>query len=86
MPENGTVGAALQTSPFALVTGGSVSRFGGFSSESDGAHPGNDWMSAGAGLRFVLDNGWSLLADYEGAFFRNNASQHYASAKVSYEW
>lgn len=86
MPENGTVGAALQTSPFAAVTGGSVRRFGGFSSESDGAHPGNDWMSAGAGLRFALENGWSLLTDYEGAFFRNNASQHYGSAKLSYEW
>ena len=86
MPENGTVGAGLQTSPFSAVTGGSVRRFGGFSSESDGAHPGTDWMSAGAGLRFTMDNGWSLMTDYQGAFFRSNASQHYASVKVGYEW
>jgi len=86
MPENGTVAAGLQTSPFSAVTGGSVRRFGGFSSESEGAHPGTDWMSAGAGLRFELENGFAIRTDYEGAFFRNNASQHYASAKVSYEW
>ena len=86
MPENGTVGAALQTSPFSAVTGGSVRRFGGFSSESAGAHPGTDWMAAGVGFRFVMDNGWSLLTDYEGAFFRTDAIQHYASVKVGYEW
>jgi len=87
IPENGTVSGSLQTSPFALVTGGSVSRFGGFSTSSDGgAHPGTDWMAAGAGISFQLDNGFAIRTDYEGAFFRNNASQHYASLKVSYEW
>lgn len=86
MPENGTVGASLQTSPFSAVTGGSVRRFGGFSSESDGAHPGTDWMAAGAGLRFELDNGFALRAEYEGIFFRSSSSQHYGSAKLSYEW
>ncbi len=86
MPENGTVAASLQTSPFALVTGGNARRIGGYSVESDGAHPGTDWLSAGAGLRFELANGVAVLADYEGVFFRSNAAQHYASAKVSYEW
>jgi len=86
VPENGTVGASLQTSPFALVTGSSVSRFGGYSTESDGAYPGTDWLSAGAGLRFELAKGVALLTDYEGMFFRNNSSQHYASAKLSFEW
>ncbi|MFK5923174.1 MAG: autotransporter outer membrane beta-barrel domain-containing protein [Verrucomicrobiota bacterium] len=85
-PENGTVGAALQTSPFAAVTGGSVRRFGGFSDESNGAYPGTDWLSAGAGLRFELDKGFALRTSYEGVFFRSSVAQHYASAKVSYEW
>jgi len=86
MPENGTVGASLQTSPFALVTGSSARRVGGFSAKDNGAHPGTDWLSAGVGLRFELSNGVSVNADYEGVFFRSNAAQHYASAKVSYEW
>ncbi len=85
MPENGTVAASLQTSPFALVTGGNVSRFGGYSTESDGAHPGTDWLSAGVGLRFELAEGVAFLTDYEGVFFRSDSSQHYASAKLSYE-
>ena len=86
MPENGTVSASLQTSPFALVTGNSVRRIGGFTAEGDGAHPGTDWLAAGAGLRFEFDNGVAVLTDYEGVFFRSDASQHYASAKLSYEW
>jgi uncharacterized protein YhjY with autotransporter beta-barrel domain len=86
MPENGTVGASLQTSPFALVTGSNISRFGGYSTESDGAYPGTDWLSAGVGLRFELAKGVAFLTDYEGVFFRSDSSQHYASAKLSYEW
>ncbi len=86
MPENGTVGASLQTSPFALVTGNNVNRFGGFSAEDSGAHAGTDWLSAGAGLRFELASGVAFLTDYQGVFFRSNSSQHYASAKLSYEW
>ncbi|MFK5922124.1 MAG: autotransporter outer membrane beta-barrel domain-containing protein [Verrucomicrobiota bacterium] len=86
MPQNGVVGASLQTSPFALVTGNNVSRLGGFSAEDGGAYPGTDWLTAGAGLRFELANGVAFLTDYEGVFFRNNASQHYVSAKLSYEW
>jgi uncharacterized protein YhjY with autotransporter beta-barrel domain len=86
LPENGTVSGSLQTSPFALVTGGSARSIGGYTASSDGAHPGTDWLSAGAGVRFELIQGFSLLADYEGVFFRSDAGQHYASAKVSYEW
>jgi uncharacterized protein YhjY with autotransporter beta-barrel domain len=86
LPENGTVSGSLQTSPFALVTGGSARSIGGYTASSDGAHPGTDWLSAGAGVKFELLQGFSLLADYEGVFFRSDAGQHYASAKVSYEW
>lgn len=43
-------------------------------------------MSAGAGLRFELSHGLTVGADYEGMFFRSDAAQHYASAKLSYEW
>ncbi len=86
MPENGTVSGGLQTSPFALVTGGSASSIGGYSTSSEAAHPGTDWMAAGAGFRFDLTQGIAVHADYEGAFFRTNATQHYGSLKVSYEW
>ncbi|MFK5922059.1 MAG: autotransporter outer membrane beta-barrel domain-containing protein [Verrucomicrobiota bacterium] len=82
MPENGTVGVSMQTSPFTL--GGK--RVGGFSAESDGEHPGTDWMSAGVGLSFELDRGWTFLTDYQGAFFRSGSTQHYVSAKVNYKW
>ncbi|NOX99842.1 MAG: autotransporter outer membrane beta-barrel domain-containing protein [Verrucomicrobia bacterium] len=86
LPENGAVGVSLQTSPFALVTGDNIRRVGGFSTESDGAQPGTDWMSVGCGLRFELRQGFAILTDYEGAFFRSNATQHFGSLKVSYEW
>ena len=86
MPENGVVGASLQASPFALMTGGSATRVGGFSAQSEGAHPGTDWMSAGVGFRLELDNGFAILTDYEGAYFRNHVTQHFGSLKVSYEW
>ncbi|NOX98837.1 MAG: autotransporter outer membrane beta-barrel domain-containing protein [Verrucomicrobia bacterium] len=86
MPENGVVGASLQSSPFALVTGNNVNRFGGFSAEDSGAAPGTDWLTAGLGLRFELANGVAFLTDYEGVFFRSDVSQHFASAKLSYEW
>ena len=66
MPENGTVAAGLQTSPFMAVTGGSVRRFGGFSGESEGSHPGTDWLAAGVGLRLELDNGLSVLGRLRG--------------------
>ena len=86
MPENGTVGASLQTSPFALVTGSKVNRIGSYSTDSDGAHTGTDWLSAGVGFRFEFAKGIALATDYEGIFFRSSSSQHYASAKISVEW
>ncbi len=86
MPENGTVSGSLQTSPFALVTGGTARSVGGYTATSDGATIGTDWLSAGAGLKFELAQGWSFLADYEGVFFRTDAGQDFGSAKVSYAW
>lgn len=86
MPENGVVRADLQNSPFAAVTGGQVQRFGSFGAQSGGGEVGSDWMSAGVGLRFHLGKGLGLLMDYEGSFFRSDATQHYGSIKVNYEW
>ncbi|MCF6312872.1 MAG: hypothetical protein L3J39_10520 [Verrucomicrobiales bacterium] len=63
-----------------------MNRVGGFSAEDNGAAPGTDWLSAGAGLRFELANGVALLTDYEGAFFRSSVAQHFASVKLSFEW
>jgi hypothetical protein len=77
---------SLQMSPFALVTGGTARSIGGYTATSDGATVGTDWLSAGAGMKFEFTQSWSFLADYEGVFFRSDAGQHYASAKVSYEW
>ncbi len=86
MPENGTVSGSLQTSPFALVTGGTARSVGGYTATSDGATVGTDWLSAGAGIKCELTQGWSFLVDYEGVFFRSDAGQHFGSARVSYEW
>ncbi len=86
MPENGTVSGSLQTSPFALVTGGTARSIGGYTATSDGATVGTDWLSAGVGLKCELNQAWSFLVDYEGVFFRSDAGQHFGSARVSYEW
>ncbi len=64
------------------MTGGTARSIGGYTATSEGATVGTDWLSAGAGLKFELSQGWSFLTDYEGVFFRADAGQHFGSAEL----
>ncbi|NNE93178.1 MAG: autotransporter outer membrane beta-barrel domain-containing protein [Verrucomicrobiales bacterium] len=86
MPDSDTYSATLATSPFALVSGGSVRSIGGFTATGGGAHPGQDWLELGTGIRFDFDRNWNLRFDYEGQFGRNNASAHFGTVRLGYEW
>lgn len=87
LPESDTVTATLQTSPFILVSGGSASRVGGFTAEADGAHAGTDWIELGLSSRLDIQNtAFYVELGYDGMFGRNNASGHFGSTKIGYEW
>lgn len=87
MPENGNVNASLQTSPFALVTGNNVQNLGSFTASTTRPHAGTDWLEVGATTRLDLaDTSFHVELGYQGQFFRNNASGHFGSAKIGYEW
>lgn len=84
LPANDRIGATLATSPFVLVTPGvGAERIGGYGSSSPQAHPGSDWVAIGLGVRFHLYNDFDLLFDYEGHLFRNQATIHYGSVRLS---
>ncbi|MEC5128299.1 autotransporter outer membrane beta-barrel domain-containing protein [Verrucomicrobiales bacterium BCK34] len=86
-PENGNVTASLQTSPFALVTGGNAQSVGGFTVNQRGEHAGTDWLEVGATTRLDFqDSGAYLELGYQGMLLRENATGHYGSAKLGYEW
>lgn len=86
MPESDTYSATLATSPFSLISGGTARSVGGYSAVGDDAHAGTDWLELGAGVRFDLDRNWNFRLDYEGQFGRNNATAHFGTARVGYEW
>lgn len=84
LPANDRIGATLATSPFILVTPGvGAERIGGYSASSPQAHPGTDWVAVGLGVRFQLHRDFDLLLDYEGHLFRNHATVHYGTVKLS---
>ena len=86
-PENGNVTASLETSPFALVTGNSARSTGGYTAEQERAHAGADWLELGATTRLDISNtGFNFELGYQGMFGRTNASGHFGSAKIGYEW
>jgi len=85
-PENDSVSAELENSPFLLVNGSNVSRTGGYTAQGNGAHVGEDWLELGTGVRLELGRRWSMQLDYEGQFGRDNAEAHFVGLKLSYEW
>jgi len=86
-PDRGTVTASLETSPFALVTGNNVQRFGSFTASEELAHPGTDWLELGVQTRLDIKNtDFNVELGYQGQYFRNNASGHFGSVKLGYEW
>ncbi len=86
LPETDSYSATLATSPFQLVKGGSVRSIGGYSAEGGGAHVGQDWLEFGVGVLFGFSDNWSVRFDYETMFGRNNASAHFGTARIGYEW
>ena len=86
-PENGNVTASLETSPFALVTGNSARGIGGFTASEERAHAGTDWLEMGVTSRLDIKNtDFNVQLGYQGMFGRNNASGHFGSAKIGYDW
>ncbi|MGY8643185.1 MAG: hypothetical protein ACKVJU_19075 [Verrucomicrobiales bacterium] len=78
---------SLQTSPFALVTGNNVRSIGGFTASEERAHSGADWLELGATTRLDIANtGFNFQFGYQGMFGRNNATGHFGSAKIEFEW
>ncbi len=87
MPDGGTVTTSLETSPFALVTGNNFRSFGEYTASEERAHAGTDWLELGATTRLDLQNtGFHFELGYQGMFGRNNASGHFGSAKIGYDW
>ncbi len=87
MPENGNVTASLETSPFALVTGNNVQSLGDYTASEERAHAGTDWLELGVTSRLdILSTDFHVELGYQGMLGRNNASGHFGSAKIGYEW
>ncbi len=87
MPENGNVTASLETSPFALVTGNNFRSIGDYTASEERAHAGTDWLELGLTSRLDIRNtDFHVELGYQGMFGRNNASGHFGSAKIGYEW
>lgn len=49
---------------------------------SNQVDPGEGWLDFGAGIHFALRKNVSLMVDYNGQFFREDAQVHYGSVKV----
>lgn len=78
------VSASLRQSPFYQARGGTViGSTGGLASTISQAQSGRDYLSAGAGLRVIVDNTWTVSLDYEGQFFRSNSSAHFGGIRFS---
>ena len=72
------VRGVLQNSP---ITG--LTNFGQTITRED---PGEGWMEFGAGIGFDFNNNFSLLFDYQGRFFQQDAQLHLATVKASWRW
>ena len=86
MPEADVVSASLATSPFLLIQNGQGIRGADFGASRDGAHVGQDWLEMGAGIQFDLNCGANLRLDYEGQFGRNNATAHFGTIKMGFQF
>lgn len=72
-----TVG--LRNSPYYLVDGNSVSRFGGFSATGSTSAAGDDYMSVGAGVGIGIGDRCAIVVDWEAHFFQAHASSQNVS-------
>jgi hypothetical protein len=81
MNDGDEVGVGLVDSPFIRVRGDDVSRHGSYQTSAETQAPGEDYASLGAGVAVGLGD-WSVILDYEGEYFREDSSAHYASLRV----
>ena len=81
LDEGDTVGVDLAQSPFIRVSNGSSTRHGSYRVEGDTATPAADYASLGAGVS-IGKGCWSLILDYEGEFFREDSTSHFASIRT----
>lgn len=70
--ENNGTSVALINAPFTAA-GGNQS-------------PGQDYMAAGAGLNFAVNDQLSVLLSYQGQFFRSDMSAHLGALRLSYKF
>ncbi|MCB1231406.1 MAG: autotransporter outer membrane beta-barrel domain-containing protein, partial [Verrucomicrobiae bacterium] len=86
-PNHSTITTNLETSPFALVTGGHATPTGSFSASRDRGSPGTDWAELGLVTRLdIKDTDCHIELGYQGMFFREDASGHFGSVKFGYDW
>ena len=83
--EGDNVGVELAQSPFITVRDGHSSRHGHYEVSGDTSAPSDDYASLGAGVSFAFGD-WSLILDYEGEYFRQDDSAHFASIRAGYKF
>lgn len=59
---------------------------GGFGTNVNGPHVGQDWFELGTAVRLDLENQWNVSLDYSGQYGRDNATAHFIGARLGYEW
>jgi len=69
-PDSGVVNASLVAAP-------------AFTFNRPGAAPGTDWLTLGAGLRLLSDNGVNFEIDYQTQLLREDLTAHYLGFKIS---
>jgi len=78
-----TVSVGLQQSPFASVTGGTVTLGKKFNASADTTAPGRDYLNLGAGLATQFGDRISATLQYETHVFQDRATAHLGSVTVS---
>ncbi|MEY4483643.1 MAG: hypothetical protein RL693_1095 [Verrucomicrobiota bacterium] len=80
-----TVG--LVQSPFYRVQGNSIRSAGGsFSSTVSSPGRAADYLTAGAALVIEVGTRFNVVLDYQGQFFADNFTAHYAGIKLGYKF
>ena len=77
-----TISASLQQSPFATITGTSVTTGGKFSASTKTTKPGSDYLNLGAGISAQLGDRVTATLDYATHIFQARESAHFGSVRV----
>ena len=77
-----SVSASLANSPFATITGTTVTTGNQFSASTKSAKPGSDYLNVGVGVAVQLGDRVSTTLDYEAHLFQSGANSHFASVRM----